>query len=100
MRELFEICPKIQFFNFFGAFLALRGVNSVGKGVKCCVLMCQGQPGKLPCLSPDKMIILPHLALFFHLSLPKIWHSHPLKITCLKVHELNYHHTKFYFNSF
>ena len=34
MRELFEICPKIQFFNFFGAILTLRRVNLVGKGVK------------------------------------------------------------------
>ena len=34
MRELFEICPKIQFFNFFVAFRALRGVNLVGEGVK------------------------------------------------------------------
>ena len=35
MRELFEICPKIQFFNFFGVFLALGGgVNLVRKGVR------------------------------------------------------------------
>ena len=38
MRELFEICPKIQFFNFFGVFLALTGegggVNLVRKGIK------------------------------------------------------------------
>ena len=34
MRELFEICPKIQFFLSFGVFLALRGVNLVRKGVK------------------------------------------------------------------
>ena len=32
--------------------------------------MCQGQPGKIPWLSPEKMAIFLHLALFFHLSLP------------------------------
>ena len=64
MRELFEICPKIQFFNFFGVFLALRAVNLIGKDVKYCVLMCQGQPGKIICLSPEKMTIFPHLAYF------------------------------------
>ena len=42
MRELFEICPKIQFFSL----TFLRGVNLIGKGLKHCVLMCQGQPGK------------------------------------------------------
>ena len=36
MRELFESCPKIQFLNFFGVFLALRGggMNLVRKGVR------------------------------------------------------------------
>ena len=65
MRELFEICPKIQFFNFSGA---LRGVKLAGKDVKWCVLICQGQSGKISCLSPEKMTIFLHLALFFYLS--------------------------------
>ena len=78
MRKLFEICPKIEFFNFLVVFLALRGVNLVGKGVKLYVLRCQRQPGKIPCLSAEKMTIFLHLALFFHLSLPKLWYSHPL----------------------
>ena len=35
MRELFEIRKKTQFFNFFGAFSALRGgMNLVRKGIK------------------------------------------------------------------
>ena len=36
MKERFEICQKIQFLNFFGAFCTLRGggVNLVRKGVK------------------------------------------------------------------
>ena len=34
MRELFEICPRIQFLNFFGACGDLKRVNLVGKGVK------------------------------------------------------------------
>ena len=55
----------------------------VRKGVKWSALMCQGQPGS-PCVSPGKMTIFPHLALFFHLSLQNIWHSHPLENCLLK----------------
>ena len=36
----------------------------VKKGVKLCVLICQGQPGKILCLSPEKMTIFPQLAIF------------------------------------
>ena len=32
MKELFEICPKIDFLTFFGAFRDLRDVNLVRKG--------------------------------------------------------------------
>ena len=69
MRELFEICQKIQFFNFLVQFFNFF----------LCVRMCQGQPRKIPCLSDEKMTAFPHLALFFHLSLPKMWHFHPLQ---------------------
>ena len=78
MRELFEICPKIQFFIFFGVFLALGGAF----GQKRCKIVCSDVSGttwKISCLSPDKMTIFPHLSLFFHPSLQKIWHSQPLQ---------------------
>ena len=78
MRELFEICEKYSFLTFLVlSELWGGGVNLVRKGEKWCILMCQGQPGKIPCLSPEKMTIFPHLALFFHLSLPKMWPFHP-----------------------
>ena len=84
MRELFEICPKIQFFNFFGAFV----VNLVGKAVKAlggeCKIVCSyvsGQPGKIPCLSPEKMTIFPHLALFPTCSSQKSGTPTDFKIT-------------------
>ena len=41
MMELFKICPKIQFFDFFYAFLRMQGVNLVSNGVKGGFLMCQ-----------------------------------------------------------
>ena len=61
MRELFEICPKIQGFfqKPFWCFLRFKGGDLIRKGVKYSVLMCQGQ----------KMTIFPHLVPFFNMSL-------------------------------
>ena len=78
MRELFEICRKIQVFFNFLCFFRFEGVNLLRKGVKKSVLMFQGQPGNIPSLNPRKMTIFLHLALYFHLSLPQLWHSHLL----------------------
>ena len=36
MRRLFEISPKLQFLNFFGAFLDLKGEF----GQKRCTVVC------------------------------------------------------------
>ena len=41
--------------------------------------MFQGQIGEIPLLSPGKSGLFLILALFFHPSLPKIGHSHPVK---------------------
>ena len=47
MRELFEICPEIQFFNYkLLSFLRFYGVNLVRKGVK------QGVRNKLEKIPP------------------------------------------------
>ena len=43
MRELFESCPKIQFLNFFGVFLALRGGDEFGQ--KRCKIVCSDVSG-------------------------------------------------------
>ena len=78
MRELFEICPKIEFFKPFWCFLSFEGSEH---GQKRCKILCSYVSGtiwKIPCLSPEKMTIFLHLDLFFCLSLPKIWHSHSL----------------------
>ena len=42
MRELFEIYPKIQFFNFFGVFFQLRGGEF---GQKRCKIVCSDLSG-------------------------------------------------------
>ena len=55
MRELFKFVQKYSFLNFFGCFSRFEGVN-----LKRCKIGCSdvpGQPGKIPCLSPEKMII-------------------------------------------
>ena len=45
MRELFEICPKLQFFKLSGCFLRFK----LGEfGQKRCKIECQGQTGKVP----------------------------------------------------
>ena len=51
MRELFEICPKIQFFNFFFVLFELEGRKF---GDKRCKIVCSYVPGtiwKIPCLT-------------------------------------------------
>ena len=49
------------------------------KGAEEGILMCQGQTGQFLSLNAGKIDFYLHLALFFHLSLPKIWHA---KSTC------------------
>ena len=41
--------------------------------------MFEGQIGEIAPLSPGKLGLFLILALFFHPSLPKIGHSHPVK---------------------
>ena len=48
MRELFEICPKIQFLKLFWCFLRFEGVNFVRKRVKLGVLTCQDEMETFP----------------------------------------------------
>ena len=49
------------------------------KGAMGGVLMFQGQIGKIAPKIPGKSGVFSILALFFHQSLPKIWHAHPHK---------------------
>ena len=73
-------CPKPHFFKLPWYFLRLEEVRLVRKDVEADALMCQGQTGKISRVSPDKMTIFPHLALFSCLSLPNIY----FEITFLK----------------
>ena len=56
----------------------------VRKGVKIGCSDVSGQPGKIPCLSPRKMIIFPHLALFSTCPSQKSGTSTHFKITFLE----------------
>ena len=47
--------------------------------VKRGLLSSQGKIGKIDPDFPGKMIVFPVLTVLFHLSLPKIWLSHPHK---------------------
>ena len=87
LRELFEICPKIQFFNFFGASYALRGVNLVEKDVKQCDLMCQRQPGKIPCLLPEKLPFSTFIPIFPPVPPKNLAPTLTLKLLFRKVQE-------------
>ena len=55
---------KNTLFQTFLCFFRLEGVCMVGKGVDGDVLMRQGQTGKIPCVSSEKITIFPHLAFF------------------------------------
>ena len=66
MRELFEICPKIQLFS---TFLVLFEIGGEGEGIwsERCKIKCSDVSGttwRIPCLSPGKMTTFPSLALF------------------------------------
>ena len=85
MRELFEVCPKIQFFNFFGVFLALRGGGEFGQ--KRCKIVCSGVSGttwNTSCLSPDKMTIFHIYPYFSTCPSEKSGTPNHFKITFLK----------------
>ena len=87
MRELFEICPKIQFLKLSGCFLRFK-LGELGQ--KRCKIECfdvSGTTWKSPCLSPGKMTIFPNLAQFFRLSLSTIWHSHLLQNYIFETYE-------------
>ena len=75
MRELFDICQKNTVFKIFWCFLSFEGGG--GFSQKRCKIVCSDVSGTT-WKSPEKMTIFPHLALFFHLSLPKMWQFHPL----------------------
>ncbi len=65
---------NIVFPSFYSSF-RLDGGNMSQNDEKGGVLMFQGQIGKIVPESPGKSGVFHVLALFFHLSLPKIWQS-------------------------
>ena len=71
MKELITIYPKTVFRTFLVLFETGRSVL----GYKRCregFPDVSGTDWKNSPLNPEEMTIFPHLALFFHLSLPKI----------------------------
>ena len=99
MWELFESCPKRQFFNFFGVFLALRPGGGDEFGQKRCKIVCSDVSGttwKISCLSPDKITIFHINPYFSTCPSEKSGPPNHFKITFQKVQEENYHYTKCY----
>ena len=74
-----EIDLKVQFFfNFVANFWDKRAIWTSEK-CKGDVLMFQRQIGEISTLSSGKLSLFLILALFFHSSLSKIGHFHPVK---------------------
>ena len=82
MRELFEICPEIQFFKLF--LVVFEGSEFGGKTCKMVYSYLSGTTWKIPCLSPEKMTIFLHLALFSTCPSQKSGTPTHFKITFLK----------------
>ena len=70
-----EICCKTQFFKVLSSIFRLEGVFRVTKAAWGCLYVSGTNWKKYP-LNPGNF---PVLALFFHLSFPKIWLTHPHK---------------------
>ena len=82
-KNLFK---NIVFFSFWLNFRVKEEIwNQNGKIGD--VLTIQGQTVKIPLQSPGKLGIFQVLSLFFYLSLPKIWHAHPIKIIFSKINK-------------
>ena len=60
MRELLEICPKIQFLKLFSFFLRSEGVEFAQKRCKIECSDVSGTTWKSPCLRPGKITIFLH----------------------------------------
>ena len=71
LREHFQICPKIHFFQLFFFLLILRSEERIDaqKSVKVGVLMSLGQIGKVAPWKSWEWNILLFLALLFHFYL-------------------------------
>ena len=74
----------IGFFDIFLDILHDMNENLGQEHVKRGLLSFQGKIGKTVSYFPGKMTVFPVFTLLFHLSLPKIWLSHPHKSIFLK----------------
>ena len=84
MRELFEICPKIQFLKSFWCFLSFEGSELDQRRCKILCSYVSGTTWKIPCLSPEKMTIFVHKALFSTCPSQNFGTPTHFKITVLK----------------
>ena len=88
MRGPFEICQKILgFFSTFWCFLRFEGDAFDQKRCRIECFDVSRTIWKSPCLSPEKITIFPHLALFLYLSLSKIWLPTHFKLRFYEVQE-------------
>ena len=80
---MLENVKIIGFFDIFWDILNKIKDNLGQECVKGRLLSFQGKIGTIAPDFPEKMTVFPVLALLSHLSLPKIWLSHPQKIIFL-----------------
>ena len=76
---MFQKFQNYRFFHIFLDTLHKMKENLGQEHVKMGILSFQGKIGKIAFDFPGKMTFFPVLTLLFHLSLPKIWLSHPHK---------------------
>ena len=74
-----NLLQNIVFFKVFAQNFRLDGVFQDRNVEWMGTFMFQGQIGKIVPKIPGKLDNFPVLPLFFHLSLPKIWLTHPNK---------------------
>ena len=82
-----HLFKNIVFFLVFWLNFQVRKGTLGQNGKMGSVLTIQGQMVKIPLQSPGKLSIFPVLALFLHLSLPKIWHANPQEHFILEIYK-------------
>ena len=70
-KEMVTMREQFKIFKRSSRLFRWEGVSLVKKGAKEGVLKSQRQSGKIAWENG-------HFALFFHLTLPKIWHAYPI----------------------
>ena len=75
-----KLIQKFSFFQFCLPIFGIRRAIWSSENCKGSVLRFQGQIAEIPLISSGKLGLFLILALFLYPSLPKIGHSHPVKV--------------------